>query len=113
METDMSSYRRFLKKIRLKSDNLHLLLGFCCGKYTGKTCKHPLETYNFAFEMASACSSEPINPRRSTLGRDSGLSFQPTLLQHSLQRRIERTLFYLKHIVGDLLDVLYQGVPMH
>jgi len=112
METEMSSYRRFLKKKRLSRDNLHLLC-FGCGKHTGKTCKHPLEADNFAFEMTKACSSEPINSRWSTLGRDPRLSIQPAFLQHSLQRRVERTLFYLEQVIGDLLDVLHQRIAMH
>src|ERR1700730_11576916 len=112
METEMSSYRRFLKKKRLNRDTQHLLC-FGCGKHTGKACKHHLETHDFAFEMTNACSSEPINPRWSTFGRDTSLSFQQTFLQHSLQRRIERALFYLEQIVGNLLDVLHQRIAMH
>src|SRR5580692_2752695 len=112
METEMSSYRRFLKKKRLNRDNPHLLR-FCRGKHTGKACKHPLETDNFAFEMTNACSREPVNPRRSTLGRDPSLSFQQAFLQHSLQRRIERALFHLEQVVGDQLDMLHQRIAMH
>src|SRR5271154_5748157 len=111
METEMSSYRRFLKK-RLNRDNPHLLC-FCCGKHSAKACKHPLETDNFSFEMTNACSSEPINPRWSTLGRGPSLSFQPAFLQHSLQRRIERAFFDREQVVGDLLDVLHQRIAMH
>src|ERR1700722_15144631 len=112
METEMSSYRRFLKKKRLNRVNPHLLC-FGCGKHTGKTREHPLETDNFSFEMTYARIREPINPRRSTLGRDSSLSFQQAFLQHSLQRRIERTLFHLKQVVGDLFDVFHQSIAMH
>ena len=63
--------------------------------------------------MTNACSREPINPRWSTLGRGPSLSFQPALLQHSLQRRLERALFHLEEIVGDLFDVLHQRIAMH
>src|SRR5260370_11027427 len=112
METEMSSYRRFLKKKRLNRDNPHLLC-FGCGKHTGKSCKHPLETDNFSFEMTNACSSEPINPRWSALGRDPSLSFQQAFLEHSLQRRIEQALLHLDQVVGNLLDVLHHRIAMH
>src|SRR5271154_6608584 len=111
METEMSSYRRFLKK-RLNRDNPHLLC-FCCGKHSAKACKHPLETDNFAFEMTNACSSEPINSRWSALGRGSSFGLQQAHLQHSLQRRIERALFHLEQVFGNLLDVLHQRIAMH
>src|ERR1700733_9176853 len=112
MEIAMSSYRRFLKKQRLNRANPHLLC-FCRGKHTCKTRKHPLETDNFSFEMTNARIREPINSRWSTLGRGPSLSFQQAFLQHSLQRRIERTLFHLEQVVGDLLDVLHQRIAMH
>src|SRR6202046_1472114 len=112
METEMSSYRRFLKKKRLNRDNPYLLC-FRCGKHTGKSCKHPLETDNFSFEMMNACSSEPINPRWPALGRGSSFDFEQAPLQHSLKRRIERALFHLQQVVGNLLDVLPQRIAMH
>src|SRR5450631_2459116 len=112
METEMSSYRRFLEKKRLNRDNPNLLC-FGCGKHSGKACKHPLETFHFAFEMTNACRCEPKNPRRSTFGGNPGLSLQQAFLQHSLQRRVERALFHLQQVVGNLLDVLHQRIAMH
>ena len=63
--------------------------------------------------MTNTRGCEAVNPRRPTFGRGSGLSFQPALLQHSLQRRIERALFHLEQVVGNLLDVLHQRIAMH
>src|SRR5579871_6330735 len=111
METEMSSYRRLLKK-RLNRDNPHLLC-FDCGKHTGKSCKHPLETDNLSFEVMNACSSESINPRWPALGRGSSFDFEQAPLQHPLKRRIERALFHLEQVVGNLLDVLNQRIAMH
>jgi len=37
----------------------------------------------------------------------------PTSLDHPVERRVERSLTHLKHILGDLLDALCDRISMH
>src|SRR6202162_3144431 len=61
---------------------------------------HPLELRYFNPELLFARARKRVVPGAAVAGRHTPLRRHPTFDQHPLQRRIERTFFYLQYLVG-------------
>jgi len=89
------------------------LLGFCEGKYARDAGEHLFEACNFALEMARASLGEAVDSGRTAFRGCAGFGLEQAFAQHSLESGVEGTLFDLKQIVGDLLDVFHERVAVH
>src|SRR3569833_2511012 len=75
--------------------------------------EHPVETGELAFQSLHARFGELVDAHAAVgRRRNSPLGPDKLLFQQPLQRRIKRTLFLLKEVVGTLLDVLDQRVSV-
>jgi len=74
--------------------------------------EHALEAGYFLVEMAGAGGGDPVDADAAAGGGDIPMGFEPAVLEHALEGRVERAFLDLEEILGGTLDLLREGIPV-
>jgi hypothetical protein len=83
------------------------------GEHARDAVEHLAEAGEFPFEMLDTGVGDTVDARRAAFRGNTFFGLEKPLTEHALEGRIEGTFFDLEQVIGDLLDVLHEGIAMH